>query len=140
MNGAKNSKALKWIVGIGAPILAISMAAVFGLTGKTPPCIFYQLTGLHCPGCGTGRSLLALLRLDFYSAFRYQPLFFLTYPLIGYYLMKWYLEFLTGRPLFPTPKITKNWPAYLLISAVLLYWVLRNIPIAPFIWLSPTSV
>ena len=82
MNGAKNSKALKWIVGIGAPLLAVSMAAVFGLTGKTPPCIFYQLTELYCPGCGTGRSLLALLRLDIYAAFRYQPLFFLTYPLM----------------------------------------------------------
>lgn len=38
------------------------------------PCIFADLTGLPCPGCGMTRSLTAWLRGDVSSALRFHPL------------------------------------------------------------------
>lgn len=39
-----------------------------------PPCLFHRVTGLNCPGCGGTRALSAMLRLDFATAFWYNPL------------------------------------------------------------------
>lgn len=37
-------------------------------------CVFKRLTGIPCPGCGLTRGFLAILRLDFSSAFSYNIL------------------------------------------------------------------
>ena len=39
------------------------------------PCLFREITGIPCIGCGLSRAWLAALRLDFASAFRYHPMF-----------------------------------------------------------------
>lgn len=39
------------------------------------PCIFRAALGIECPGCGTTRAWLAVLRGDLASAFAYNPLF-----------------------------------------------------------------
>lgn len=46
------------------------------------PCPFYALTGLFCPGCGTGRMLRSLLKLQFKQAFLYQPVVLCSLPII----------------------------------------------------------
>ena len=43
--------------------------------------------------------------------------------------------FLTGRPL-PTPRIGFRW-TYVLLAVVVVYWILRNIPVHPFTLLAP---
>lgn len=40
------------------------------LTGLGIPCLFYQLTGKLCPGCGISRMCMALAALDLPRAFR----------------------------------------------------------------------
>lgn len=40
-------------------------------------CIFKNITGLPCPGCGLTRSFLSLFKFDIKSAFYYHPLFWL---------------------------------------------------------------
>jgi hypothetical protein len=43
-------------------------------------CVFLELCGIPCPGCGMTRAFLSLLRLDFYSAFKYNFIvFFMPY-------------------------------------------------------------
>lgn len=37
------------------------------------PCIFYETTGLYCPGCGGTRATKALLRGEVIRSFRYHP-------------------------------------------------------------------
>ena len=39
------------------------------------PCLFREVTGLQCPGCGTSRMVLALMRLDIPAgtAVRFEP-------------------------------------------------------------------
>ena len=46
------------------------------------PCIFHELTGLYCPGCGITRMFFAIIELKFYDAFRYNPLVFILLIII----------------------------------------------------------
>lgn len=48
------------------------------------PCVFHELTGLLCPGCGITRMILSILRLDFYAAYGYNKCIFVTIPIIAY--------------------------------------------------------
>ena len=53
------------------------------------PCLFHAATGLLCPGCGTTRSLTALVHGDFASAFAFnQLIYFIPVFLISYELAK----------------------------------------------------
>ena len=45
----------------------------FAITGKLP-CLFREMTGLYCPGCGGTRAVKALLRGDIVTSFLYHPL------------------------------------------------------------------
>ena len=52
-------------------------------TGLGIPCIFHTVTGLDCPGCGVSRMCLALLRLDFKTAWSSNPAVMALLPLFG---------------------------------------------------------
>ena len=96
--------------------------------GFSIPCIFHKITGFYCPGCGVTRLLFSLLKLDFYQAFRYNPLIFVL--LIGYIIYKLInLKF--------DIKLTKN-TTYILLFVVILFGIVRNIDI--FSYLKPTII
>ena len=63
------------IIILGASYTVLIFTAGFGI-----PCLFNQVTGFLCPGCGTSRMALALMRFDFQEAFRYNPVAFVTVP------------------------------------------------------------
>lgn len=46
--------------------------------------MFNTFTGLLCPGCGVSRMFLALLRFDFAEAFSWNPVVFLSLPILAY--------------------------------------------------------
>ena len=46
-------------------------------TGFYIPCIFHELTGLDCPGCGITRCLFYLVNLRIKGAFLVNPLVFI---------------------------------------------------------------
>lgn len=60
------------------------------------PCLFREVTGLQCPGCGTSRMALALMRFDITAAFAYNPVAFFSFP-------AWFLISIAG--FFGHPKI-----------------------------------
>ena len=49
------------------------------------PCIFHKFTGLYCPGCGITRMIFSIFELNFYQAFRYNPLIFIFFPFLILY-------------------------------------------------------
>lgn len=59
--------------------IAAGLAFVFVFNPSThgfyPTCLFHQLTGLNCPGCGATRALYALLHGNFQTALRDNALF-----------------------------------------------------------------
>ena len=139
-NSIYQNKALRLLVGIGLPLLCMAMLIVFGCSGKTPPCLFYELTGLYCVGCGAGRCLLSLLRGNIYAAFRYQPLLFIALPFLCAFVVKIYISFVFGKDILPLPAIKNRWIGITIAALIIAFWVLRNIPFPPFTYLAPTAV
>lgn len=92
------------------------------------PCLFYQITGFYCPGCGVTRMLFALLKLDFYQAFRYNPFVFL---LIIFYLLYKILN-------IKYPVKINSYVIYGIVLLAILFGVLRNIEM--FYYLKPTVI
>ena len=68
---------------LGLLALGLGYAAFIHLTGWAVPCLFRQMTGLKCPGCGVTSMCLALLRLDFAAAFRWNPGLMALSPFLG---------------------------------------------------------
>jgi hypothetical protein len=65
---------LIWLsVSLGS--LAIA-AAWFALRLPWPHCIFLTITGHPCMTCGATRAAIAFFHLDFWSAWKWNPLFF----------------------------------------------------------------
>ena len=58
------SRCLRALVGIGAPLAALGGLFYLYHYGSPFVCVFYQLTGLYCPGCGAGRALSSLIHGD----------------------------------------------------------------------------
>ena len=60
---------------IYSAILGVGLSYILWLkfVGIGIPCVMNMHTGLLCPGCGTSRMLLSLLRGDFAGAWSYNP-------------------------------------------------------------------
>lgn len=98
------------------------------------PCLFYEITGYYCPGCGITRLLFSFLKLDFYQAFRYNPLIFILIIITGIY---WLVKFILKKFINISIAIP-NYVYYILLVIVIIFGILRNIPMFDF--LSPTEL
>jgi hypothetical protein len=101
--------------------------------GNLPQCLFHEVTNLYCPGCGVQRSLHALLNGHFLTAISFNLLFILFLPLISYFLF----VFLAGKKHSSHSFIYKTKFSLSIAIFVISFWILRNIPVAPFSWLAP---
>lgn len=101
-----------------------------------PACPFHALTGLYCPGCGSQRSISALLKGNIGEAFDKNALMVLSLPMIGYsaFIFIWntFNKNKKTQKIFYDPLFVK-----ILLVVVVLFGVLRNIPFYPFTWLAP---
>lgn len=101
--------------------------------GNLPKCLFHQLTGLYCPGCGVQRSFHALLNGKILKAIDYNLLFIVLLPLIIYFIAIFVLD----KKYSPNSFIyRKNFSLFIVIF-VISFWIMRNIPLFPFNWLAP---
>lgn len=70
----------------------------FRLENYIPPCVFRQVTGYYCPGCGGTRAVYALFSGHLIQSFCYQP--FVLYAVVvgGWFLLSQTIERLSkGR-------------------------------------------
>lgn len=102
--------------------------------GFVIPCVFHELTGLYCPGCGATRMIVSLLHLDFYQAFRFNPLLFCLLPFLCYIGIFEYRNWLYGNK----KVLIDNKVWIFLLIATILFGILRNIEI--FSFLAPTLI
>lgn len=127
---------LRIAVGIAVPLALIAGALFLYYFQWGPECVFHNAFGLYCPGCGAGRACVALLHGDVWEAIKYNPLFVAVLPIAVYFLVKIYVSFVFRGRILPFPRIGCL-TAIIIIVAVILFGVLRNIPIAPFTYLAP---
>jgi hypothetical protein len=120
---------------LGAAALGAGAVVFFfnpGTHGFYPLCLFHELTGWNCPGCGGTRSLYALLHGNFALALKDNALFVLLLPAVALRGAWFGMGKILRQPVrqfFPTKFL---WP---LLAVAVVFAVLRNLP--TFAFLSP---
>ena len=102
--------------------------------GFYPTCPFLLLTGRWCPGCGSMRATRALLTGDIGAAVGLNVLLVVAVPYLIYRWVAWTAA-TQGRRIPPLD--VPAWGIKLMLAVVVAFWVLRNIPVAPFTALAP---
>ncbi|WP_312642222.1 DUF2752 domain-containing protein [Hydrogenoanaerobacterium sp.] len=107
--------------------------------GAGIPCPVRTLTGFYCAGCGASRALRSVLHLQFYRAFRFNPALIILLPFIVLYIAARMVDYVkTGQN-----NIDRRLSFRVLwwvLMLLLVYSVVRNIPVYPFTLLVPTIV
>ncbi len=101
-----------------------------------PKCIFNELTGLYCPGCGSQRALSALLHGKFLLALHDNFLMVCCIPLL------FYAAYISAWNIFHTEKKRKLFfysPSFAIffLIVVIFFTVARNIHAEPFSLFAP---
>ena len=96
-------------------------------------CPIKKTIGLYCPGCGITRMLLSILQLDFYQAFRYNPIIFIDVPIL-------FILFVLNLLYKDKENLKKINNIIIIVLAIITvaYGILRNIP--AFDFLAPTQL
>ena len=127
-----------------AGFAAAALAAVAGVwllrhfdpnvaRGLFPTCMFHDLTGFYCIGCGMTRMLHALVHGDVPRAFSMNPLamaLLVLSPLLAAWKLGWRPRWLHA------PVAVLAEPKFWLVLLPA-YWVARNLPWFPFTLLAP---
>ena len=90
----------------------------------SPKCLFYLLTGLKCPGCGSQRAIHSLLHLDIAAAFGYNALLVIALPAVA---MLVYCELTRTRKPRLYSAVNSPRVTWTMFATVMLWWVVRNI-------------
>lgn len=109
--------------GLGV-LAAVAVFYLLAQRGIGIGCLFHEITGLQCPGCGNSRAALALLRLDVISALRYNLLFPLEYAYLLWVLYHSSVSYLkTGRFSY---RLKWMWLDASVLTIVLIWGIVRN--------------
>lgn len=127
-------------LGLGAPLMvAASTTLLCAATwvgdpttpgGALPVCPTKALLGVDCPGCGSLRMLYSLLHGNLMSAARFNALGLVAVVLLVWTYLVWTYGRVTGRRIRSWQH--QRWSAMVALSLVAVWFVVRNIPFAPF--------
>src|SRR6478735_12026927 len=125
---------------LGAPVLvaAVATAACVGIwvgdpttpNGPLPTCPTKALLGIDCPGCGSLRMLYSLLHGDAFGAARYNALGLVAMLFLIWAYVAWAYGRLVGRQIVSWQN--HRWAAIVALALVAVWFVVRNLPFAPF--------
>ena len=125
-----------------AALLAVAAAAIATLalldpatSGLFPPCPLRYLTGWYCPGCGSLRALHQLLHGNLRAAWSLNPLTVLLSPFLAYGTISYAFFEIRGSYL-PRIFLPAVW-IRVLCAVIILFGIVRNIPVHPFNLLAP---
>ena len=118
--GSMGKKIKVWCIVLGIGVLYLFWVRT---TGLGIPCLFREVTGWLCPGCGITTLFVCLSRLDIQGAFQANPFLFVTAPLLVAEIICYDYMQVKKRPL---PKWNQRaLAAY--IGALCVFGVWRNI-------------
>ena len=128
-----NNKLFRILTIVAAGAVLLLYFFVEPKNGNLPKCLFHELTGFYCPGCGGQRAFHALLNGHFLTAISFNLLFVLLLPFIIYFMF----VFISGKRYSTGSFIYRSGFSLTIAIVVVSFWILRNIPVAPFSWLAP---
>ena len=117
------------IIVVAIILIAISLLVVYASFDPTshewfPKCVFLNLTGWKCAGCGAQRAIHALLTGDFAEAWRQNALLMLFIPIIIF--MIW-LEFIRTKKPKLYSKFYSPTAIWLFAVIIILWTIFRNL-------------
>lgn len=131
---ARNRSFLLFVPAVAAAVL------LFGADperqGFFPPCPFYLLTHFHCPGCGSQRALHDLLHGRLLEAAGHNLLLVTFLPVLGWAALGEGLA-RARKKYRAAPLFQSAWFPRIVLVVVLLFVLLRNLPLEPFRRLAP---
>lgn len=97
------------------------------------PCLFHLSTGLHCPGCGSTRAVSSFMHGDITIGLKNNLLIILWGPYLIYRLFLVIFSWIDGkqRVIWSPPSST----IIIFLIITIIYTILRNLPIEPFVTL-----
>lgn len=98
---------------------------IFCKLGLAIPCVFHLITGLECPGCGTTRMFASLARLDFVSAWHFNPVVLVMLPFIAYIIVKDVVQWIKHGKTKSTR--FENYMQYAMVAVLVVFGIVRNI-------------
>ncbi len=125
-------------IGIGILLCIIVYLYYFNnpaIEGLFPACPFHSVTGLYCPGCGSQRALHQLLHFNILQTLNYNALYVLGLFTIFYNIIVEGINRFTVKQYYNYLYHPKTPIIFGII--IVLFWVLRNIPVEPFCHLAP---
>jgi hypothetical protein len=129
---ATRRRAAPFIVG-GLLLGGCVALAVVDPSHGPPICPFKAVTGWDCPGCGGTRAAHQLFTGHIGAALSFNVLAVLAMPFILWGLFA-SLTAMLGGPRWRSISLSSQWTRVALVVLVA-FWVLRNLPVAPFNWL-----
>lgn len=110
---------------VAVVIAAIAVYKIFDPMESSifPKCVFYSVTGLKCPGCGTQRALHAMLTGDLAAAWHYNAFWVVMLPVIALLLGA---EGLRKRAPRLYVAVNSKWVVAAVLVAVMAWWIARN--------------
>jgi hypothetical protein len=90
-----------------------------------PACMFYQVTGYHCPGCGGQRAFHALLHGHFAEAFKLNLLIYLVLPLAAVKFAELFFNKTILHPFFQSRVFLVGVGIFIIV-----FGLVRNLPLA----------
>lgn len=94
--------------------------------GFYPRCIFHQVTGYLCPGCGALRAGHQLLHGNVAAAWHFNPLLVASLPLFAVYgLVIFWRRHMRHQP---APEFRLAW-VWTGVAVILIFGIARNLPL-----------
>lgn len=104
-------------------IIGMLYAVFIKITGISIPCLFREITGLKCPGCGITTFFMNMFRGDIKTAISANPSLVIVLPLLGAVLISVYI-----KNSWDIRKRWTLWCLYLSLFFLLSFGILRNLP------------
>ncbi|WP_454162103.1 DUF2752 domain-containing protein [Gordonia iterans] len=98
--------------------------------GIIPPCPTNALLHINCPGCGASRALYSLMHGDVPAALQYNALVIVAVGLLAAAFVTYALGLWRGRKVRGWQNL--RWAPIAVLVLVSVWFVIRNIPVAPF--------
>jgi len=104
-------------------IIGMLYAVFIKITGISIHCLFREITGLKCPGCGITTFFMNMFRGDVKTAISANPSLVIVLPLLGAVLISVYV-----KNSWDIKKRWTLWCLYLSLFFLLSFGILRNLP------------
>ena len=106
------------------PYSSTTLNIIWKIMNGQMPCVFQELTGLYCPGCGGTRAVKALMKGNVITSFLYHPLVIYVVLVAAVFAFSYIIYAKTKNPKFRLQFDNKY--AYIGIGIIVINFVIKN--------------